>query len=181
MNPTACKRRGQKEKGGYYAPFFLPAWPGSWSQCMAFGPWWLPMTLPGWSEPWVGGARLLPSRRDVPCSNVLVHRDAPPARREPRPTRASRVQGLKSRNLGPWILSQRERGGVRENASDVHADQQYEPSPFAKRGEKVAGGRMRGAANPSPRPSPLAAQREREPKPRSVVGCARFSSGCSFR
>jgi len=42
------------------------------------------------------------------------------------------------------------------------------PSPFAQRGEKVAAGRMRGAAtnavaaNPSSRPSPLAAQRERE-------------------
>jgi len=42
------------------------------------------------------------------------------------------------------------------------------PSPFAERGEKVAAGRMRGAAtnahaaNPSPRPSPLAPQRERE-------------------
>jgi hypothetical protein len=41
------------------------------------------------------------------------------------------------------------------------------PSPFAQRGEKVAAGRMRGAAtcavaaNPSPRPAP---QREREPK-----------------
>ena len=42
-----------------------------------------------------------------------------------------------------------------------------EPSPFAQRGEKVAEGRMRGgatradAANPSPRPSPLSAKRER--------------------
>ena len=42
------------------------------------------------------------------------------------------------------------------------------PSPFPQRGEKVAAGRMRGAAtnaaaaNPSPRPSPLAVQRERE-------------------
>ncbi len=45
-----------------------------------------------------------------------------------------------------------------------------EPSPFAERGEKVAGGRMRGAATlahartPSPQPSPLAPQRERELK-----------------
>ena len=78
----------------------------------------LPMNLPGRSEPWVGGARLLPSRRDVPCSDVLVHRDTPPARREPRPTSASPVQGLKSRNLGPWIFSQRERAGVRENGGD---------------------------------------------------------------
>jgi|GEM_PF-833096 len=43
------------------------------------------------------------------------------------------------------------------------------PSPFAERGEKVAEGRLRGAAtnavaiNPSPQPSPLAPQREREP------------------
>jgi len=43
-----------------------------------------------------------------------------------------------------------------------------EPSPFAERGEKVAAGRMKGAvtcadaANPSPPPSPLAPQRERE-------------------
>ena len=43
----------------------------------------------------------------------------------------------------------------------------HSPSPFAERGEKVAEGRMRGAAacatdaNPSPQPSPLAPQRER--------------------
>ncbi|KAF0172204.1 MAG: peptidase M56 BlaR1, partial [Limisphaerales bacterium] len=50
------------------------------------------------------------------------------------------------------------------------------PSPFAERGEKVAEGRMRGAAtnavaaNPSPQPSPLAPQRERESAPPTPVG-----------
>ena len=55
-----------------------------------------------------------------------------------------------------------------------------EPSPFAEQGEKVGGGRMRGwatlahARNPSPQPSPLAPQREREPKGYAFVAVLPF-------
>jgi len=55
-----------------------------------------------------------------------------------------------------------------------------EPSPFAEQGEKVAGGRMRGwatlahARNPSPQPSPLAPQRERESKTDDFVALLSF-------
>ena len=55
-----------------------------------------------------------------------------------------------------------------------------EPSPFAERGEKVAGGRMRGATtlaharHPSPQPSPLAPQRERESKACAFVALLPF-------
>ncbi len=116
--PRRTQRLGADKDGlGILCPPLIFGFPvfGLWSQCAAFGPWWLPMNLQR--------CRPSPGARAVPARSSSARPSAPgysercltlPCAATGDRSRAG--SGAEIASLGDaWVLSQRERAGVGEN------------------------------------------------------------------